>query len=175
MVRDPIPLPDRVSGFRSGVINGILDYLESLRPRPSATARPEWRPDGVAYNVAREMTPTWRPMALFDLYDVGTTTLKVRGTGDDKTACIAGVWTAVVGGGEELDADITLSASAYLYLLLTRTPGGGTATLEQSPTLPDGDDDAEAVVLYYVPWDTDHIDRRNIIDYRAAPHLPAMQ
>ena len=43
----PIPWPDRISGFRSGVINAIIDALDSLRPIASGTVWHEWRSDGV--------------------------------------------------------------------------------------------------------------------------------
>lgn len=47
----PVPIPDRISGFRSTVINGLIDFCESLRPIKSATVWPEWRPDGVAQHA----------------------------------------------------------------------------------------------------------------------------
>lgn len=49
---EPVPLPDRISGFRSTVINGILDYLESLRPIATRSVRTEWRSDGLALHSA---------------------------------------------------------------------------------------------------------------------------
>jgi hypothetical protein len=45
---EPRPLPDRVSGFRSRAINGILDYLVSLRPIDTRTVRHAWTPHGIA-------------------------------------------------------------------------------------------------------------------------------
>ena len=44
---DPRQLPDRIAGFRSGVINGILDYLESLRPVDTRSVWHSWTPSGV--------------------------------------------------------------------------------------------------------------------------------
>lgn len=42
----PMAWPERISGFRSGVINSIIDALDSLRPISSPTVRHEWRSDG---------------------------------------------------------------------------------------------------------------------------------
>jgi len=44
---EPRQLPDRIAGFRSGVINGILDYLESLRPVDTRSVWHSWTPSGV--------------------------------------------------------------------------------------------------------------------------------
>jgi len=112
------------------------------------------------------------PLKLFDYYDLTTTTLKLRGfdTGSDKVACIAGVHTVVTGG---LDAVITISANTYIYINMKRTDEGGTATLETDSALNDGDDDEERYYLWYIPWDTDHIDAGNIIDLRGMPRWTA--
>ena len=47
----PVQMPDRISGFRSTAINGILDYLESLRPISTPTVKHDWTPGGVASRV----------------------------------------------------------------------------------------------------------------------------
>ena len=46
-MNEPVPLPDRISGFRSEVINGIIAYLESLRPVTGAGVSHEWSPRGL--------------------------------------------------------------------------------------------------------------------------------
>ncbi len=54
MQRQPIPLPDQISGFRSGVINQIRDFLISLTPIDTPFVRWVRRPDGMfpVLNVA---------------------------------------------------------------------------------------------------------------------------
>ena len=173
MTTEPVPMPDRITGFRSRAINGILDYLDSLRPLGTATVRHVWTSAGVM-SYAGQGGATSGYLALFDLYALTATTLKVRGTTADKVLCVAGVWVVVVGGTWELDAAITISANAYIYLNITRSATGATATLETAAALPDGDDNEEKWVLWYIPWVTDHIDTANILDYRCAPHITAM-
>ena len=46
-MNEPVPLPDRINGFRSEVINGIIAYLESLRPVTGAGVSHEWSPRGL--------------------------------------------------------------------------------------------------------------------------------
>ena len=50
----PVTWPERITGFRSGVINAIIDAMESLRPIPSPTVRHEWRSDGTVSHAAGE-------------------------------------------------------------------------------------------------------------------------
>lgn len=120
-----------------------------------------------------ETIPAW--FQLFDLYDVKKTTLKVRGfdTASDEVVCVAGVHLAVTGGGVELDTAITISANTYIYLNVTRG-SPSTATLETTATYADGDDDEERFYIWYIPWDTNHIDIYNITDLRYTPHITGM-
>ena len=48
MSRMPVRLPDYISGFRSRVVNGILDYLRAVEPMDSATIKWERTPYGSA-------------------------------------------------------------------------------------------------------------------------------
>jgi len=79
MMTEPRPLPDRISGFRSGVINGLIDFCETLRPINSRTVWHTWTPGGIIPEAAA-------PSAEFDLslldywYSItGANTLHVNG------------------------------------------------------------------------------------------------
>ncbi|MFH1604938.1 MAG: hypothetical protein ABIH03_13640, partial [Pseudomonadota bacterium] len=50
-------MPDRITGFRSGVINGLIDFCESLRPMNTRTVRHTWMPSGVASEAAVPLIP----------------------------------------------------------------------------------------------------------------------
>jgi hypothetical protein len=171
MLTSPVKMPDRVSGFRSRAINGILDYLDSLRPISSRTVRHEWRPDGIVSHAADGggMPP---PRMLFDLYEIGPASVKLRGTGGRtaKLFCLRGVWLDITGGTYNLDTAIDLSAksSGYLCLLVTRTDPGGTCTIEHAAgdDPPDGDDDTEYLPLWYIPISGGAIVRSGIEDWR---------
>jgi len=106
---------------------------------------------------------------IFDLYDVTLTTVTVRGSSDDKLVCVAGTWVAVSGGTHELDAAITISASAYLYITVKRVPDGtDTAKLESKATLDPGDEDEENYPLWYIPFAAGQITTSGILDMRGA-------
>jgi hypothetical protein len=117
-------------------------------------------------------------LKLFDLYDITTTKVKVRG--ETYALYNAGVALSIGAGsaGYGLDADITISNNTYVYIKLDRsTPA---ATLEvasgASPTVPGGDDTTEYYPLWYIAWDSTNsvIDRANIVDLRHAIHMEAM-
>lgn len=78
----PVPIPDRISGFRSTVINGLIDFCESLRPIKSATVWPEWRPDGVA-NHAHNPEESYVEPFPFQVTRISWTEARVR----------SGTWT----------------------------------------------------------------------------------
>ncbi|MBM4094187.1 MAG: hypothetical protein FJ276_32990 [Planctomycetes bacterium] len=173
MVTSPVPLPNRISGYRSRVVNGILDYIESLRPISTPSVWHEWRPGGVASHARDQSVVPAR--YLFDLYEIGEASVKVRGTGGrasptKKLFCLRGTWLAVTGGTYEFDTDIDLSAKAsgYLCIDVTRTNEGGTATLEhhEGANPPDGDEDNEYFPLWYIPIASNLIVRSGIEDWR---------
>jgi hypothetical protein len=121
MMTEPRPLPDRISGFRSTAINGILDYLESLRPINSRTVRHSWMPGGVVSEAAA-------PSAEFDLSKL------------DYWYSITGVNTLHVNGGKVpiLGQNITVAAAdvdcpgtdtGALYVYLEVQVAGKTGTI----------------------------------------------
>ena len=132
----------------------------------------------VLYLDVNGQTTYWAPIGdhdkIFDLYDITSTTVKVRGTTDDKLVCIVGVWTAITGGTHELDASITISANAYIYVTVKRnTAGASTAKLESGATLPNGDEDEEHYPLWYIPFADSVITAQDIIDMRGTIHVTA--
>jgi len=50
----PVKLPEKIDGFRSESINGIIDYLQALTPIPTPSIRQEFRHDGIAMHL-----PQW--------------------------------------------------------------------------------------------------------------------
>jgi hypothetical protein len=57
MAREPVSLPDKISGWREGVINGLIDYVASLRPLPGAGVAHDWTPDGLRTRMAAPIAP----------------------------------------------------------------------------------------------------------------------
>ena len=124
----------------------------------------------------RSRPPQIRPPArlrIFDLYEITKTTVKIRGTSDDKLVCIVGVWTAITGGTYELDTAIDISAiaaDAYIYVTVKRViASASTAKLEGGSSLPNGDEDEEHYPLWFIPWDAGDsaIDAAEAIQYRS--------
>jgi len=77
----PYPLPAKINGFRSRVINEMLDYLGAITPQNSITIRHEYRPDGVASEVLRG----------FDLYyHIFSATAACASIGTTAAACTLG-------------------------------------------------------------------------------------
>lgn len=144
---------------------------------PTSTVVHEWRPDGLASHArgGNDGGGT-APLVLFGLYDWTTTTVKVRGFGVKDWFCLAGVWTNITGGGEELDTAITISAAAYIYIKLHRASAGQTVTLEQAAAKPGGDADDEPYLLWYIGWDSTNsvIDRSDIRDLQKSQNMTAM-
>ena len=91
----PVQMPDRISGFRSTAINGILDYLESLRPISTTTVKHDWTPGGVRSMVGQ-------PSATADLSKL------------DFWHSIAGLNTLSVNGGKVpiVGKNITVAAAS---------------------------------------------------------------
>lgn len=113
---------------------------------------------------------------LFDLYDITTTTVKVRGlatlpSGFRKPSVVAGIHLAVSAGtsGATLDSAITIGANTLIYLKIRKNATTEGATLETATALADGDDDDEPYDLWYVPWDTDHIVTSGIFNMQGMP------
>ena len=52
--RIPVNFPDYISGFRSRVINGILDYLRALEPEDSADIKWTRTPSGFSGRILRD-------------------------------------------------------------------------------------------------------------------------
>jgi hypothetical protein len=101
---------------------------------------------------------------LFDLYDIGNTTLKVRGFGSE--GYIAGVLTNVEAGTATLDTAITITTNTYLYVKLNRDTV--TATFEKKTTSgqPSGTDTYEVYPLWWIPFVGGIINVKGIMDIR---------
>jgi hypothetical protein len=140
MMSSPVALPDRVSGFRSRAINGILAYLESLRPISSRTVRHEWRTSGV---VSHASAGGELPNDLSSFYIVSapTATTRVIGAGH---FVIAGV-----GAWEAAQATVTLSgATAYVYLVSVRSTRETYIATSTISTYPQHPVDQYRIALY---------------------------
>lgn len=148
-----------LDGTMSDFVTGGVNVM-GRAPRPVMDFRRK-RPLAIPFEYLR----------IFDLYDVTATTCKVRGfdTASDELACIAGVHTAISGGGEALDTAITIAAAAYLYVNITKDFDTSTATLEQTATYGDGDADEERFYLWYIGWASSAINLPATVDLRGMP------
>lgn len=115
-------------------------------------------------------------LRLFDLYNVGTTTLRVRGYGTYEFEWngvfknVGSGTTGPGGSGPSLDADITIGAATYIYIKFVKSTA--TATLEQGVTMPDPDADTRYWALWYIGWSSGapaQINRRQIVDLTLVP------
>lgn len=105
----------------------------------------------------------------FGLYDISVDKLKVRGfdTITDKLACISGVMKEITGGDEELDTEITITETTYIYVAVNR--GDGTAKLDTDTALNNGIDAEERFYLWYIPFADSKITVKDIFDLRNMP------
>jgi hypothetical protein len=108
----PYPLPERVAGFRSRVINGLIDYVESLRPISTPSVRHEWRPGGVASFASGGAGGERQDVSAFRWTWASATTITVQ----PGAVAISGI-----GAWETITATVTLSgATAYVYAAQTK-------------------------------------------------------
>jgi hypothetical protein len=137
----PYQLPDRVSGYRAGAINAIIDYCRSLSPIGSRYVSHTWRPDGVATSVylppPAVIVPPWGEQWAFGIALKGVSltvyagTLSIDGKGDYAT----------------VETALTLVATTeWVYLKWLRGSGG--ITVEQTTSRPSSSSTAVAVPLY---------------------------
>jgi len=157
--RIPVRFPDYIRGFRSRVINGILDYLCALEPEDSADIKWTRTPSGFSGRVMHGWGNGGSHPALFDLIQTASNKVKLRGRKHDdgttiampagfgvtsfiasaKFAQIAGVDTAIVedagGGSMDFDTELTITATDLLYVYiesdLTANPPTRVAYLER--------------------------------------------
>jgi len=125
----PVPLPDRISGYRSRAINGILDYLESLRPISTPSVRHEWRPDGIVSH-ARGGGESAADLSAWRWAWASGTTITVQ----PGALAIAGI-----GAWETAAATVTLSgATAYVYVAQTKATRATIVAATTLTTYPQG-------------------------------------
>jgi len=65
-------LPTKITGFRSTVINAIIDYIDSLKPIRSDGLKHRWTPHGIAYEVNPSYSDDSSVGWLFDVSVSGT-------------------------------------------------------------------------------------------------------
>lgn len=128
----PVIWPERISGFRSGVINALIDAVDSLRPVDTATVKHEWRSDGTAAHARRPPAASrefpFGPLYSFGLLPLTATTVKVY----------AG-YLHIHGRGSYLasTATVTLSgATAYVYAEFARSAGTFAIAAASSASIP---------------------------------------
>lgn len=144
-----------------------------------------------AEEPVEEFVPPWLPPRLYDIFDVTPTTFKIYlGNSAVYTAGLhKGIWCDVApaslaysglteASSGQLDKRYawstcysansgTVSASAWVWLLISYSGGTTTATLKTGASITDVDADFTQVFPHwYIPWDTDHIDRHGIVDLR---------
>ena len=128
MTGAPVRWPERISGFRSRVINDIIDALDSLRPLPSRTVRHTWRSDGLMAHASagygeKETRQSW------DLEFTAGNVAKIY-TGDLDLGDLGSIAASHAG--------LTLTgATAWIYA--ERLRGASSATIKYSATKPQSD------------------------------------
>ena len=113
-----------------------------------------------------------------ELYDIGDTTVTVRGfpeaiagaTDTNKLAYLGGTARIVASGTATLDTAITsITTSTYIYLKIYHD---GTCTLEKvAGAIPAGGDNWEAWPLWFIPCSSSVIVRSDITPLYHIPHI----
>ena len=114
---------------------------------------------------------------LFDLFDVTSTSYKIRGSiSIQAMACLAGIFGPVaagdyawVGAPDYWWESGTISDNTFQYCYLLHDIAAQTVTLKKSATIPNLiDDEHHPKLLWYVPWDAGQniIDEANIYGHR---------
>ena len=147
---------------------GDTDTVDSTYPVPASVGIPSNEVDSGF-------------LELFEIYDIDATnnTLKIRGFAGGE-ACFIGAYRSASSGeatavaeNEDFDTAMTITQNTYFYLKFT-SGDTHTVSLESSTAMNDGSVSVELWYLWYVPWDTDHIDSENIVDLRTLPHISGL-
>lgn len=156
----PVQIPDRISGYRSRVINGILDYLESLRPIDTRTVRHVWRSDGTETHATTGGGAYVPYRRLWDIIGAGDDWLKLYLCPQINYAgaCVGGAYIATgYEAGIGIDEHLTMTDSSVLRAAYY----GATATLKIGVTACGSGTGLEVPAdanwiwpLWYVPWVT---------------------
>jgi hypothetical protein len=149
-VTSPVQLPDRISGFRSGAINGILDYLESLRPIDTRSVWHEWTPGGVASHGASGASGTVMEAEPWDVTSFSPSTGSVTlETGDVEIhgETLAGTTTSYVTPAS-LTLTISTSGTVYVWLEAAWSGSAWSASLGSGTSKPNDTGSAYRKLLW---------------------------
>ena len=129
-------IPQKVEGYRSEVINAIIDCLIALYPQSSATIMANVTARGTSFEVKRsEQSVSKKPVIAFGCSNAGMVVTvklgKVYFKGVSKTV---GSWPT--------DGKSTLTATSYGYISIDLAAATATWHLDTSDP-GDGDDDTE--------------------------------
>lgn len=138
---------------------------------------------GNDWNIEGDVLPQ-DPIEPFNLYELDITSFQVaNGGGNAAGVQLRGVYKNVSAGTGMIATLIdgsagywsnasTVAGNSSVYLEFDRA--AATVSINVATSFPSGDDDTEIMPLWFLPWDTDHIDRDNIIDYRAHHSISGM-
>lgn len=115
----PVSWPERITGFRSKVVNDIIDALDSLRPIASPSIKHEWRSDGVvSHMMKRAADGGLSPSALRWAFSRTNTTQMTVGDGAITRNGIRLAHTS-----HHVDYTFSTNGTYYLYIQLHATTG----------------------------------------------------
>lgn len=180
------PLADQITADK---MNAICAAIQQCRLLPSHNMLLRVATEGQAYTGLFDVPDVAQYKRPFDIYDVSGDKLKIRGfdllgNGDNNLVMVAGNWVDVT--GTAFDADVTISASSYIYLKDAISDSSGQSvhaiTMEIGSSVPTGGDISPGsaeyyTVLWYIPWSStpsSHIVVENIYDLRGLPTIPAL-
>lgn len=192
------PIPGKITGFRSRIINALIDCIEDRTPLPSATISHEWTPSGTRSHVkATQYTSETYPR-LWDLLNLTATSFDIRGmfygSGDQLVQWASG-WGDWNDGDFTTQSDqdpnyrfstptITSNAYQFIFLRADVTAWGGTCQVTLSHhsdwwsiPAPGGTVVSEVKPLWQIPWVATsggvaaHINEAGIMDLRDSPHF----
>ena len=157
--RQPIPLPDQISGYRSSVINQIRDYLISITPADSPFLHWIRRPDGLFPVLNQDLLLSSMPKEPFELYEITGLGFKIRG--EHPGASGGAVWiagqavtiTEDAGNDKaELDTALEIEDTSWVYLKVSDIAGSGIeASFFVTEDEQSSSDDPGSTITY-LPW-----------------------
>lgn len=162
-------IPEKITGFRSDVINGLIDCVTALWPKRSATLLVNVGTNGTSYEVkapGRSAGKKW--LQPFDISDQAATTFSIMDNKGKTTGVqILGVRPVVAAGaGFTWDTDRwesdAVTEDVYVYLKVDRA--AVSAELVMGASVPDGTDTERYMALWFIPFSSDAIQWANVVE-----------
>lgn len=153
-----IVIPEKIKGYRSRVINAVIDATHQINPLSSESVGLEQFTNGTMFHV-RKGLPAISSALEYHLQVEQSEAAKVKIHGG-RTLIKSSAIALTVDSGTSASYDdvktLTISASGFVCIDLDSSTTPTTATISNHAAYPSSTGD-KSWPLAYVTWDTDHI------------------